>query len=91
MSIRVVGLTTKDNPFSPFNEFREWLNFDVQHNYGTLNYFARVCRITNDMTDEENAKEIERAIDQIIKNDIFDMYKKVVEIENDNKNDLIAS
>ena len=43
------------------------------------------------MTDEEITKESERAVDQIIKNDIFDMYKKVVEIENDNKNDLIAS
>lgn len=85
MSTRLVGLTTKDNPFSPFKDFRDWLVFDVQHNYGTLNYFARVCRVTNDMTDEEISEENERAVDQIIKNDIFGMYKKVVEIENEDE------
>lgn len=83
MSHRLVGLTTKDNPFSPFNEFRDWLNFDVQHNYGTLSYFARVCRTNEQMTDEEITAENERAVDQIIKNDIFDMYKKVVEVDED--------
>lgn len=87
MSTRLVGLTTKDNPFSPFKDFDDWLVFDVQHNYGTLNYFARVCRTTNDMSDEEITKENERAVDQIIKNDIFDMYKKVVEVENDDELD----
>lgn len=83
MGVRLVGLTTKDNPFSPFKDFDDWLLYDIQHNYGTLNYFARVCRTTNDMTDEEITIENERAVDQIIKNDIFDMYKKVVEFDND--------
>lgn len=83
MGVRLVGLTTKDNPFSPFKEFDDWLLYDIQHNYGTLNYFARVCRIADNMTDEEITIENERAVDQIIKNDIFDMYKKVVEFDND--------
>ena len=89
MSQRLVGLTTKDNPYSPFNEFRDWLNFDVQHNYGTLSYFARVCRVNGQMTDEEISIENERAVDQIIKNDNFDMYKKVVEV--DEEDDSLAA
>lgn len=72
-----VALTTKDNPYNPFNDFTSWFMFDIQKGYNTCGYLARVTKNDDTMTDEEDDKEVERSIDEIIKNDILDIYKKV--------------
>lgn len=75
-------LTTIDNPFDYFDDFRNWLMFDVQS--GQTNnrpfcceFLARVAELSDDMTQKERNVEIERAIDEIILNDFRDIYKKV--------------
>lgn len=35
-------LTTVDNPFDPFEEFDEWLVFDMQKGYNTCGLLARL-------------------------------------------------
>lgn len=72
-----VALTTKDNPYNPFNDFTSWFMFDIQKGYNTCGYLARVTKTDDTMTDEEDDSEVERSIDEIIKNDILDIYKKV--------------
>ena len=72
-----VALTTKDNPYNPFNDFTSWFMFDIQKGYNTCGYLARVTKTDDTMTDEEDDAEVERSIDEIIKNDILDIYKKV--------------
>jgi len=64
--MKIVALTTKDNPFDPFDEFDEWLAFDHRNGYNTCEYLARIARTSDELTDEENNKEIEAAIDEII-------------------------
>lgn len=71
------ALTTVDNPYDPFTQFSDWLMFDNLHGYGTCSYLARVCFPANSLTRNENNEEIERAIDEIIKNDFIGIYKKV--------------
>lgn len=70
-------LTTVDNPFDPFDEFTSWFLFDVEKGYNCCGMLARIANFTDDLTEKETATETERAIDEIIKYDFTDTYKKV--------------
>ncbi len=69
-------LTTFDNPFDPFEQFDSWLMFDLDHGYDSCQYLARIARTSDVLSETENDAEVERAIDEIIKYDIFNIYKK---------------
>lgn len=70
-------LSTFDNPFNPFDDFNAWLSFDKDHDYNSSELLARVAELSDEMTDVEENMEIERAIDEIIKHDFRNVYKKV--------------
>lgn len=77
-------LTTFDNPFDPFEQFTSWLLYDKEKGYNTSEYLARIANVSSDMSEKEENEEIERAIDEIIKYDFLNIYKKVKKkIEND--------
>lgn len=76
----VVYLTTFDNPYDPFKQFDEWFLFDVQKGYNTCNYISRIAKLDDSMSEEEYNSEVERAIDEIIKNDFLNIYKKIKKI-----------
>ena len=87
-----VMLTTIDNPFDPFDEFDKWFDFDIEKGYYTCSRLARLTNLSDDMSEAESNKEIERAIDELIKYDVFDVYKKVIkETSEDSDNESIAS
>jgi len=71
-----VMLTTFDNPYSPFDQFTLWHLFDKEKGYNTCEYLARIARTSDEFTDQENGAEIDRAIDEIIKHDPFNIYKR---------------
>lgn len=70
-------ITTFDNPYDPFTDFEHWFLFDVEKGYNSCGYLARIAKTSSQLSDEENFKEIERAIDEIIKYDFRNIYKKV--------------
>ena len=70
-------LTTFDNPFDPFEQFTSWFLFDVEKGYNTCSYLGRIVNVSEDMTEKEIDEETERAIDEIIKYDFLNIYKKV--------------
>jgi hypothetical protein len=70
-------LTTFDNPYDPFEQFNSWFLFDTEKGYNTCAYLARIAKTSDQLSDEENEEEIERAIDEIIKYDFMNIYKKV--------------
>ena len=70
-------LTTFDNPFNPFEDFTSWFLFDVEKGYNSCAYLGRIARTSEQFSEEENKEEIERAIDEIIKYDFMNVYKKV--------------
>lgn len=72
-------LTTNDNPFDPFNQFDSWLMYDVDNGYNSCGLLDRVARTSDSLTEGENEAEIERAIDEIIKYDPLNVYKKVTQ------------
>ena len=70
-------LTTFDNPFNPFEQFTSWFLFDEEKGYHSSAYLGRIARTSSQLSEEENDLEIEKAIDEIIKYDFMNVYKKV--------------
>lgn len=75
-------LTTFDNPFDYFDDFRNWRMYDVhqsqkENRLMCCEYLARIAKLEDDMTQKERDAEIERAIDEIILYDFRNVYKKV--------------
>ena len=71
------ALTTADNPYDPFDNFSEWYRFDTDKGYNSCGILARFQQTSDQFTDQENAYEIECAIDTIISNDPLNRWRKV--------------
>lgn len=71
------ALTTIDNPFDPFNEFDNWLSFDIAKGYNSCQWLARIAKTSDSFSDEDQEAEIERAIDTVIQLNPGVGYKKV--------------
>lgn len=82
-------LTTVDNPYDPFDQFREWFAFDVEKGYNSSAYVARVVVDASELGGTAEEKAIEEAIDEIVRMNLLGIYKKVtrpsqpLEIEGD--------
>ncbi len=70
------ALTTFDNPYNPFEQFTKWFLFDVEKGYNSSAYLGRIARTSDQLSDDENDHEVERAIDEIIKYDFTGNYRK---------------
>lgn len=70
-------LSTKDNPYNPFEHFDEWLQYDLEKGHHTCETLARFARCSSQLSDKENMDEIEQAIDQIIQ---VDPEKKFIKV-----------
>lgn len=77
--MRVVALSTKDNPFNPITQFDDWYRFDMDKGYSSCSYLARITNSSESNNEAANVDDIESAIDEITKYDPFDRYIKVVE------------
>lgn len=75
-------LTTIDNPFDPINDFENWYFFDESKGYCTCGLLARLAKTSDALTDEENERIIQEAIDDIIRLDFMHRYK-VVQVNTD--------
>ena len=73
------ALTTVDHPYDPFKDFTSWFLFDEEKGYHSCAYLGRIARTSDELSDEENDSEVERAIDEIIKYDFQNIYKKVTQ------------
>lgn len=76
-------LTTFDNPYDPFTQFEQWFHYDMEKGYNSCEYLARISRTSEEFTENENNLQIEKAIDEIIQFDPFNIYKKVSRIVKD--------
>ena len=77
--MRVVALSTKDNPFNPITQFDDWYRFDMDKGYSSCSYLARITNSSESNNEAANVDDVESAIDEIIKYDPIDRYIKVVE------------
>lgn len=70
-------LTTIDNPFNPFTHYDEWFQFDESKGYHTSQFLAKIAKTSSNMSDSDYEKEVERAIDEIVKFNVRGIDKKV--------------
>lgn len=71
-------LSTIDNPYNPFQDFKKWFVYDeVVGNHHSSSLLAKHSRTSIDASDEERAKDIEQAIDEILLNDTTGIFIKV--------------
>ena len=76
MSSTEYRLTTFDNPYDPFSDYDHWFLYDVEKGYNSSALLDRIANTSPDMSDNEYNEEIERAIDEIIRYDFMNLYKK---------------
>jgi hypothetical protein len=82
-------LTTVDNPYNPFIQFDEWLQYDERSGYYTTQYLARLTISSGDLSDADQSNAIEYAIDEAIRENINGMYRKI-EAPSDWVEDIVA-
>jgi hypothetical protein len=70
-------LTTIDNIWNPFTNFDQWFAFDLQNQHYSNQVLAKIALVSEELSDEENRQEIERAIDRILELDPIKEFAKV--------------
>lgn len=76
--MRVVMITTVDNPYDPIDQFEEWWDWDEAQGYGTCSLMARLLQTTDLDSESQVDEEVERSIDRILELFGESLYKKVV-------------
>lgn len=71
----VTRLTTKDNPFDPFDDYDRWKAFDEEKGYYTENLIARIIITSNEASEEELEMDYARAINDIMKYCDYGIYE----------------
>ena len=72
-------LTTVDNPFDPWTNWDSWYTWDEAAGYHSTSFLARVTRSAPTLSDSEQDEAEERAIDEIVRENVSGMWKKVPE------------
>ena len=72
-----IMLTTIDNPFNPFIDFDDWLQFDEDKGYFTNQFLARVVTSSSELGDAQQENLIAAAIEEIVEENINGMYRVV--------------
>jgi hypothetical protein len=70
-------LTTYDNPFDPFTQWTQWYAFDEGKGYCSCGLVARIARSSNDLSDADHSAAIQSAIDEITRENVSGIHKKV--------------
>jgi len=74
-----VMLTTIDNPYNPFTQFDQWLNYDVSQGYNTCGLLSRIARTSPSLSVVDQALAIVIAMDEIVAHNVMGVHKKVTD------------
>ena len=70
-------LTTIDNPYDPFTQFKQWFTFDMQKGYNCCGVLGRLAFTSSSLSENENNFALEQAINDLIDADPLHIYQKV--------------
>lgn len=69
-----VMLSTNDNPYNPFTEFDQWYAFDTQVGHHTLALLGRVCITSDELSELDQSRAIDHAMDEIVAENVSGMH-----------------
>jgi hypothetical protein len=70
-------ITTTDNPFSFFDEYDQWFQWDAAHGYNTPGLVARVIVTSPDLSEADQAAALDIALNDIVDVNPNGMYKLI--------------
>lgn len=70
-------LTTVDNPFDPFTQWREWLSWDTSRGYHTPGLLARIAKTSDELSEADQHDAVQDAIDEVVRENVSGMHRKV--------------
>lgn len=70
-------LTTVDNPFNPFTNFRAWQAYDHAQGYYSSEFLARVVWTSEELSEHDQRLAIQNGIDEIVRENVSGMHKKI--------------
>jgi hypothetical protein len=70
-------LSTTDNPYNPFTQWREWYVWDEAHGYHTSSLLARVVMMSDDLSDAQQESLINQGIDEVVFENVSGKHIKV--------------
>ena len=74
----VVMLSLVSNPFDPFTQYDDWLNFDHHEGFDTAGLLARAVSTSDALSEPDQELAVEQAVDSILNNPSFaGLYKRV--------------
>lgn len=72
-------LSTIDNPFNPFTQYKEWNAWDIASGYHTNSFLARIANLSDELSDADYELALEQAIDEIVSENVLGVHIKVPE------------
>ena len=70
-------LTTVDNPWNPYTNWDEWLQYDEAAGYYSLSLLGRVVVTSDELSDSEQDEAISAAIDEVVQENVSGIHKKI--------------
>lgn len=86
MDKKEVLLTTTDNPFDPFEQFEDWINYDIVNGYYTCQKIDRLSIVSDSLSEGENLESIDDAMNELIKFGAINKKGELVEYKKVYKN-----
>lgn len=59
-------ISTIDNPYNPWTDFDKWYNYDISNGYGSVELLARLYNESERLSEIDNIRMKNDAIDDII-------------------------
>jgi hypothetical protein len=59
-------ISTSDNPFNPFDDYDAWFNWDMVKGYHTPSLLDRLMVTSDQLSDSDQAADLEDAIDRLV-------------------------
>lgn len=81
MALSVV--TTIDNPWNPFTQFKNWLSWDNHNGWQTTQWLAALSFTSSQLSDEQYDKDITDAQDKLVDLNPYGVHVKVYDYEAD--------
>lgn len=70
-------LSTSDNPFDPFTQYKEWWTWDDRQGYHSPSLLARVAITSDELSSTDQELAIDQAIEEIVEENFSGVHIKV--------------